>query len=191
MFQKFVNTWEGIAMAIAGAIGATIALAQAVPPLLKILRKLTEGAATLLEVKETFERLEVKMETGFKAVQDGQLNVINARRFLLDADEVNAHFETDGQGKTEWVSRKWRKITGLDNSEAHGSGWENGLAPENEQTVIRAWQAAIDNQRTFELVIVYIDRDGKRTPMKVLASPMRDSLGNVVQFHGICTPIPS
>jgi len=191
MFQKFFNTWEGIAMAITTAIGATIGLVRAIPPAFAVAKRLIDGGAFFLEIRDTIRDLRKDLNEGFRRVADGQLNEVNIRRFRLDADERNAHFETDARGKFEWVSRVWRNVTGLDNSQARGSGWENGLAPENEEAVLKAWQQAVDHQRQFEMVVIYIDREDRRTPMKVLAAPMRDSLGNVVQFHGICTPIPS
>lgn len=189
--QKFFTTWQGIALAITAAVGATVALIQALPPLFTLVKRLIDGSVFLLEIQETIRDMRKEATDAFKRLEDGQLNQINARRFNLDADSTRAYFETDGNGKTEWVSRKWRDITGLDNSQARGSGWENGLAPENEERVLRAWQAAIDHQRTFDLVVIYIDRDGLQTPMRVIASPMRDSLGHVIQFHGICQPLTS
>lgn len=174
--------------AIVAAIAATIGLLKAIPPAFKLAKQLIDGSVFVLDIKVWGVELIKKMEEGFKRVEDGQLNQINARRFYLDADERNAHFETDARGKTEWVSRRWRLMTGLDNSQARGSGWENGIAPDVQDAVLREWQAAIDHQRTFDRLVVYVDREGRRTTMKVIASPMRDRDGNVMQFHGICVP---
>src|SRR5438034_6609695 len=123
ILQKIFNTWEGIALAITAAMGATIGLVKSIPPAFTLARRLIDGSVFLLDIKETIAEMRKEAIAGFKRVEDGQLNQINARRFNLDADERCAYFETDAHGKTEWVSRRWRDITGLDNLEARGSGW--------------------------------------------------------------------
>ena len=49
----------------------------------------------------------------------------------------------DERGNQLWSNRSWRHATGLEQADARGSGWENGIAPEDKSRVLSGWQQAI------------------------------------------------
>lgn len=157
-----------------------------------------EGGLFLINVKENFETARIETKKSVDEAKEillerldrldrGQANTIQTRRMLLNREVNSAFFECDMMGGCVWVSRLWRRMTGLDIEEARGNGWEIGIAPENRAGVAMLWAESIAKGRGFESEVTYIDRDGMRTSMKVFADPIEDDhTGKVIGWFGHC-----
>lgn len=179
------KSWEGISATIAAAAASIIATLKLLPKIhascLKFYRNATIGAnlgehmdEMKGQIAKAKEEIMVEIRAGFASLTRGQVQQIQVRRMLLDRETNDAFFECDAKGNCIWVSRLWRKLTGLDIEEAKGNGWEIGVAPEERDRVAARWADAIARRHPFEEVVTYIDRDGKRTTMKVFAGPIVD-----------------
>lgn len=165
--EAWSKSWEGIMAAIGAAV---LAIAST-------WKHVLNGGKRIIAVVRFFLNLDKHHDDiveRLKSLDRGQLHMIQTRRILLDRESASAFFECDPKGGCIWVSRLWRRITGLDSDDARGNGWELGIAEENRAHISNLWQEAITKSRPFEAVVIYADRDGLKTSMKVFASPIQD-----------------
>lgn len=173
------------ALLVVGAPVALWGVLVASRKLLKLMATAYEGGLFLIDVKEHIGAIRTEMQAGFAKIDRGQLHMIQSRRVLLDRETSSAFFECDPQGGCQWVSRQWKRMTGLDEDEARGNGWEMGIAADERAYIVAAWKEAIDRKRPFEQTVTYVNREGVRTAMKVFASPIIDEeTGDVLSFFG-------
>lgn len=182
--KHFLLSWEGFWTAVTGAVVATIAFIKVIPEVLRILLTFKEGALYTLAIKETLTGMESRIIDLIGKLDDGQLNLLEVRRHMLDADPNSVYFQTDPAGKTEWVSKTWTVWTGLSTDDARGSGWENGVAPDELPRVQVNWGQAIDHQRNYQDVFHYINRLGERTRVEVKATAIRRKDGTILNYFG-------
>lgn len=182
--KHFLQSWQGLCTAIAGAVVATLGVLKIVPELYRILSTFKAGAIYTLEIKETVTGMERRICERLEKLDDGQINQIEWRRHTLDNDPNALYFQTDARGKTEWVTKTWTRWTGLDTGSARGSGWENGVDPVDLPRVLQNWQLAIDHQRDYQDTYCYIDRVGNRTRVEVKATAIRRADGTILNYCG-------
>ncbi|MEP6671704.1 MAG: PAS domain-containing protein [Chthoniobacter sp.] len=180
----FLTNWQEWCTTFAAAVAATFTALKLIPKIARVLKIFYEGALFMVDIKDNMNAIERRIIDRLSRLDDGQLNIIEGRRQMLNNDVHRVWFITDGKGKTEWVNDTWRKWTGIDPDDARGSGWENGIAPEDLHRVIQGWQMAIDHQRGYADAFSYIDREGRRTRVEVQASPIRRSDGTILNYFG-------
>ncbi len=163
------------------AIGGLIAL---IPKLFRVMTSFYHGAVFTIEIRDHMRHMETRIIDRLSAIDDGQCNILEVRRQMLDADLSAAWFMTDAHGKTEWVNRTWSVWTGLSNHESRGNGWENAIAPEDRPRAMQGWQLAVDHQRSYSDTYHFIDRTGKRTLVDVIINPIRKKDGTVLDYFG-------
>lgn len=183
--RSHLTTAQEWAALLVGAPVAVWGLLVGVSKLIKLLRTMYEGGSFLMDVKEHLESMRGEMKEGFAKIDRGQLYMIQSRRLLFDRELSSAFFECDATGHYLWVSRLWKRITGMDSDDAAFNGWELAIAPSERVQVIEAWRMSIEKQRPFEQVVTFIDREGHTTPMKMFASPIKDDdTGAVIAWFG-------
>jgi PAS domain S-box-containing protein len=182
--KTFLQSWEGLCTAIAGAVASTIGLFHLLPRIYRVAMSFYEGALFTIEIRDKLAAVEARIVDRLNSLDDGQLNMIVVRRQMLDNDADVAYFETSPQGKTDWVSKTWTRWTGIENDDARGNGWENGIAPEDLARVLHNWQLAIDHQRDYVDRYSYFDRNGKRTQVETIARPIRRKDGTILNYFG-------
>lgn len=163
--------WPGKVM---GALVAVWALAMLIPKGFRNLRALYRAIMKGVEIPDRLDAMESKLEGWFARIDRGQSHMIQTRRVLLDRETANAFFECDAAGNCQWVSRYWRRMTGLDIDEAMGSGWEMGIGQGDRARVISAWRDSLEKRRPFEETLTYVDRTGITTRMHVFVQPIQD-----------------
>lgn len=126
--------------------------------LTKTTRKLEEGIDTLLA--------EMKPNGG-TSFRD-QINRIERRQLYLDGrskamlnEDFNGVFETDAEGKCNWVNRRLIRMSGRAFEELKGHGWINMVHAEDRESVEKEWDSAIAENRAFMVShrMLHPDRD--------------------------------
>lgn len=143
--------------------------------------------ATVIRFFANIDRHHDAIAQRLNAIDRGQIHMISTRRVLLDRETASAFFECDPQGKCIWVSRFWRKLTGMDLEDAKGNGWELGVAEDCRERVSELWSEAIAKRRPFEATVVYADKDGNRSTMRVTANPIQEDSGEILGYFGHCS----
>lgn len=171
--MKWLLTWQGLCTALAGAIVSTVGLLKLVPKLLKNVQKFYQGTIYLFEIKEGMERIE-----------RGLLDVIGTRRVVFSEDEVRGWWESDEEGQWQFSNRLVCAWLGLDERDTHGNGWQTGIVEEDRTRVMHAWEDAVLRQRGFDEHCTLSDRQGKRTRVRLVATPIFDTAGEAMSFKG-------
>lgn len=187
--KQWLSSLHEWALLLVGAPVAIWGVFVGARKLLKLMMTVYEGGLFLLDVKAIIEGLRRDMVDRLDAIDRGQLDIIQTRAHIMDADEKTAFFKCDAAGGALWVSEGWKKLTGLSSDDAKGLGWEMGIEETERPRVIQNWQLAIDHKRRYQDVVTYVDRTGRTTRAKVTASPVRDNDGQVMSWNGMVRPL--
>lgn len=187
-FTHWITTGEGVAAVIASVIALLVSAAKFGKGAFGIVRKIGSSIRFLLNIDthhgEIVERL--------NALDRGQIDIIQTRGHIMDADERAAFFKCDAQGHCVWVSELWREWTGLSSEASLGDGWELGIHESDRARVWQNWQTAVARQHRYEDVVTYCNRStGKTIRAKVIGNPVKDHEGNVLSYNGQSKPLPA
>ncbi len=114
----------------------------------------------------------------------------NEKRFRLLADNAPVGiFETDANGRTTYVNKRWLEITGLDSKIAFGDGWVKALHPEDRDKVILSWHNAVYDRKEFSMEFRFLNpRNGVRWVI-TKAVQVVDLDGEIVGFIGTMSDV--
>lgn len=98
-------------------------------------------------------------------------------------------FQTDAAGNCLSVNDRWCQIAGLTPQESVGQGWVKSLYPDDRALVVRAWNAAVQAQRPFQLEYRYQRGDGQITWVYGQAVAEYGEVGQIVGYVGTITDI--
>jgi len=102
-----------------------------------------------------------------------------------------ATFEADERGKYLWVSRHWADLMGVPLWDAQGRSWEEVIADKDRERVADEWFRAVENKESFGPTTFLISPRNREGTVRVVAeaSPVRNSLGDLVGYVGSVDPI--
>lgn len=112
-----------------------------------------------------------------------------ARYHALTEESPVGVFHTDGQGDVLYVNTRWRRMTGLTQSQAVGSGWARAIHPDDRRRVTQEWRRAVQEQRDFQTECRFQKPDGTVIWIFSQALVDRDAEGNLKGFVGTTTDI--
>src|SRR3989441_947895 len=92
-------------------------------------------------------------------------------------------------GSAEFLNQRWLDYTGLSTEEAKNWGWTVALHAEDSTKLMDKWRAAVATGEPFEAKARFRRADGKYRWCLARAVPLRDELGNIVQWYGTNTDI--
>jgi len=98
-------------------------------------------------------------------------------------------FRTDAAGNCLYVNRRWSEIAGLNADEARGSGWVNGLHPEDRERVSAAWYEAAAADRPFHAEYRFRSPAGVDTWVLGDARAVKGPGGRLLGYVGTITDI--
>jgi PAS domain S-box-containing protein len=98
-------------------------------------------------------------------------------------------FHTDAQGNCRYVNQRWCQISGLIPTEALGVGWSQTLHPEDQEKIVTEWNAAVEEERPFQLEYRFRRPDGQETWVFGQAVAERDPDGRITGYVGTITDI--
>ncbi len=178
--MKWLETWQGLCTAIVSAVAATVALLKLLPKLYGAAKKFYAGTEFLLTLESYLARIEKHLED----LDRGQTDLIGTRREIMAEDELRGWIECDAKGRWEFANRLVRAWMGLESDEITGNGWQGGIAEEDRHRVVLAWEDAVLRGRKFEEHCSLVDRVGRRTRIRLNATPLFDKTGAVISIKG-------
>jgi PAS domain S-box-containing protein len=92
-------------------------------------------------------------------------------------------------GWCDFLSQRWLDYTGATLAEELGYGWLQRLHPEDQDRVMAAWQAAVQQATHFDIEFRIRRRDGVYRWFDTRALALRDDAGRVVKWFGSNTDI--
>jgi len=109
-------------------------------------------------------------------------------RTIIDTIPTMA-WSTQPDGAAEFLNRGWLEYTGRSGSEARGWGWKHVVHPEDSEALMDKWLTSIATGNPFEAEARFRRADGQYRWCLCRAVPLRDELGNIVQWYGTSTDI--
>jgi PAS domain S-box-containing protein len=88
-----------------------------------------------------------------------------------------------------WYNQRWHDYTGTTPEEMEGWGWQRVHDPEVLPQVLERWQASISTGRPFDMVLPLRGGDGQFRQFLTRVMPMKDAVGQVIQWFGTNTDI--
>jgi two-component system sensor histidine kinase/response regulator len=93
--------------------------------------------------------------------------------------------KVDLQGRYEYVSGHWLRLTGLKGDDVLKNGTRPRVHPEDEKKLAEAWDHAFREGRAVEIEYRIIRPDGSVVWVRKHAEPLRDLAGNVTGYLGV------
>lgn len=109
-------------------------------------------------------------------------------RLLLDQCPLAA-FTTDTKGRFLLTNKAWFKLTGINEEDSLGKGWQKAVHPEDLDTLKSKWHDLTQKQEAFSHRFRFFSADGKITWVSTQASPIYDEEGTWVGYLGFHTNI--
>ncbi|NJN22255.1 MAG: PAS domain S-box protein [Leptolyngbya sp. RL_3_1] len=98
-------------------------------------------------------------------------------------------FQTDAEGNCIYVNSLWCQMAGMTPEQAQGTGWVQGMHPEDRQTVAAEWYRAAQAQQPFRLEYRFQTPQGQVTWVFGQAIAELDADGEVTGYIGTITDI--
>ncbi len=92
-------------------------------------------------------------------------------------------------GSAEFINQRWLDYMGLSAEEARDWGWRVAIHDEDSAELVETWRAAVATGEPFEAEARLRRTDGEYRWFLFRAVPLRDELGNIIQWYGTNTDI--
>ena len=98
-------------------------------------------------------------------------------------------FVTDTGGLTTYWNKRLCEITGMRVVDGLGTGWADGVHPDDRERVFKEWYESTEKRSSFSCEYRFVDRDGAVTHTIGQASPMTDASKQVTGYVGTITDV--
>ncbi|MDX9860043.1 MAG: PAS domain S-box protein [Rhodospirillales bacterium] len=98
-------------------------------------------------------------------------------------------FYTDPMGNCRYSNDKCAEITGLDETEMLGTGWQDALHPEDRRRVLATWEAGAAEGKAFTIEYRFLKANGVTTWVIGQTTSHRDGQGRVTGFVSTLTDV--
>jgi formate hydrogenlyase transcriptional activator len=92
-------------------------------------------------------------------------------------------------GSKDFFNQRWHEYTGLAPAQAHGSGWQVTVHPDDVPAVAKKWLEVVSSGKPGEVEARLRRSDGSYRWFLCRAMPVRDEQGNIVLWYGTDTDI--
>jgi PAS domain S-box-containing protein len=92
---------------------------------------------------------------------------------------------TDAKGNCLYANARWCEMAGMDSQAAIGMGWIDGLHPEDRTFVFDSWHKMVESDGSWGVEYRFRTPGGKVTWVFALATPQRNTQGEIVRYVGI------
>jgi PAS domain S-box-containing protein len=96
---------------------------------------------------------------------------------------------TNGEGKIEYVNRRWMEYTGQSWEQSLGPGGLEAVHPDDRPLCTQLWSEAVRTGRPYEAELRYRRADGIYLWHLARAYPVLDAAGKATRWIGTCTDI--
>lgn len=98
-------------------------------------------------------------------------------------------FRTDATGYTNYVNPKWCEISQMKYNDALGSGWLDGVHPDDRKKLEKGWNDATSKKSSSETEYRFLRTDGSVAWVIGRAVPQVNKAGNIIGYIGTITDI--
>ena len=98
-------------------------------------------------------------------------------------------FLTDADGLTTYWNKRLCEITGMQVVNGLGTGWADGVHPDDRERVFKEWYESAEKRASFSCEYRFVDRDGTVTYTFGQAIPLTDASRQVTGYVGTITDI--
>ncbi len=95
----------------------------------------------------------------------------------------------DAKGRFAEPQPTWSAFTGLPFETIRGTGWQDGIHPEDRERVVAGWAEAVDAPSPYQVDYRLRRADGAYCDMRVHAVPVREKSGGVREWVGTSTDV--
>src|SRR2546428_1425951 len=92
-------------------------------------------------------------------------------------------------GSKDFFNHRWHEYTGLSPDQAHGSGWQVTVHPDDVPAVAKKWLEVVSSGQPGEVEARLRRFDGSYRWFLCRAAPVRDEQGSIVAWFGTDTDI--
>ncbi|HAX77334.1 MAG TPA: hybrid sensor histidine kinase/response regulator, partial [Cyanobacteria bacterium UBA11372] len=96
---------------------------------------------------------------------------------------------TRADGFVEYLNQRWYDCTGLTPDTSKGWEWQRAIHPDDLSETLRRWKTGLATGNPVEMQFRLKLGDGSYRWHITRAVPLRNSLGNIVNWFGTCTDI--
>jgi PAS domain S-box-containing protein len=108
------------------------------------------------------------------------------QRFKLMASMVPLTiFATDKDGNCNFLSDRWKEMTGTSPEEGHGTQWLKLLHPDDEEKIQQSWMRSLSMKKSFEAKFRLMNSAGDYKITYSYASPIFDVQDDLSGYIGI------
>lgn len=188
--ENTLQTWQAKAAVVLGASATFIALAVGLKKFCLGVWGILKRLGAICRFFFNIDRYHQEIVDWLRALDRGQLDIIQTRGHIMDSDEKTAFARFGPNGECVWVSEGWTKLTGLSIEEARGFGWESGIEENDRPRVLQNWQLAIAHKRRYHDTVIYVNtRTGQTTKAKVIGNPVRDNDDSILSWNSQSRPV--
>ncbi len=123
-----------------------------------------------------------------KSVED-DLKKANENFRLLSEVSPSGIWQTNAKGDNTYVSQRWSSITGITEDDAKGTGWSQGIHPEDKERVFAGWYGSTSCDSYYTSEFRFVRPDGEIVWVVCLATPMKDNDQEIIGWVGTITDI--
>lgn len=134
-----------------------------------------------LTYREKYERV---IKESAKAIKISQ----NRFQILAQISPVGI-FQTDSEGLTTYVNKKWTEISGLSYEKALGNGWLQVVHHEDKSIIAKNWEKAARKKNSSIAEYRFLRPDGNIKWVIGIAVPEKDINQNIIGYVGTITDI--
>lgn len=122
-------------------------------------------------------------------VVEGALRASEERFQKLARHAPVGIFETDANGRCEFVNETWLRLAGMTAEQAEGLGWIQALHPSDRERIACEWDDAVQRRKPFQSEYRFQRPDGSVVWLSGHARAMRDEQGRTLGYIGTIADI--
>ena len=176
--QSFVETGEVIRQerTLCRADGSTIDVLLQATPMRDATGKIVASRSTWRDVtkQKEAERALASQEALYRTLIEAAPQII----WVADAD-----------GQVALLNKAWHEFSGRTEEESLGTRWAEALHPEDLPDVLAKWERAFNHGETYSGECRFQAKDGSYQTFIFIGTPVRDDLGEIINWVGINTNI--
>ncbi|MEO1347192.1 MAG: PAS domain S-box protein [Cyanobacteria bacterium J06635_15] len=157
------------------------------PAEIELLQALSLQLAIALQQAITHEQLQLELSERRQA--EARLRESEQRYASLAAAAPVGIFRTNASGQCIYVNERWSQITGLTPDSSVGEGWQQGLHPDDRDSVATEWAQSVQGRHPFQLEYRFRRADGVVTWVYGQFIAEWNTHGHLIGYLGTITDI--
>ncbi|ASU33115.1 PAS domain S-box protein [Mucilaginibacter xinganensis] len=115
-------------------------------------------------------------------------NTVQELNFLADS-VPSVVWTSKPDGNLDYINQRWNERGGTALEDSLGTGWANGLHPDDLPAALAAWSESLQTGNPYQIEFRIKDKKGEYRWWLVRALPLRNEAGEIVKWYGTNTDI--